>query len=291
MVPAATIGQFSIDRIVEQQLPYIDARKFFPELTDEMLAICHRDLPPGQMTRESELVLSFHSYVVKTGRHIILVDTCCGNDKERPLRPAFHRMKKDYLPALAAAGVRPEQVDFVMCTHLHWDHVGWNTHLVDGTWRPTFPNAKYIMSKKEYEHWDGVYRSGVRDTHMQAFEDSVMPVHRANQAVLVGDDYELEKGISVEPCPGHTVGNIVINVASGGSRGVITGDVMHHQIQLRFPELSTYADEDAALARITRTALIEKHADTGTLILPGHFPAPSVGRIETAPAGGFRFVS
>lgn len=290
-MPAATIGRFAVERIVEQELPYVGALRFFPGLSEDMLAQCHRDLPPGQMTKDSDLVLSFHSYVVKTGRFVILVDSCCGNDKERPLRPAFHRMNGNYLHALANAGVRPEQVDFVMCTHLHWDHVGWNTRRIDGEWRPTFPNARYIMSRKEFEHWDRHYRSGVADTNAQAFEDSVMPVHRARQAVLVEDDHEVDNGISIEPCPGHTVGNFVVNVSDAGARGVITGDVLHHQIQLRFPELSTFADDDPELARVTRTALIEKHADTANLVLPAHFPAPSVGRIESSPTGGFRFVS
>ncbi len=284
-----TIGKYVIERVVETERPYAPARDFFPDLSEDMLATCQRDLPAGQLTPDGMLQMSFHAYVIKTGRYVIMVDTCCGNGKERPLRPVFHQFKSDFIPALAAAGVRPEEVDFVMCTHLHWDHVGWNTRLVDGKWKPTFPNAKYIMSKTEFDYWDQVYQSGVKNTHTQAFEDSVDPVVRANQAVLVQDDYELEQGIWVEPCHGHSRGNFVINVASQGERGVLTGDVLHHQIQLRFPALSTVADDDADLARVTRTALINAHAGTGHLVLPAHFPAPSVGRIEAASVGGFRF--
>ncbi|NJO24196.1 MAG: MBL fold metallo-hydrolase [Sphingomonadales bacterium] len=195
-----------------------------------------------------------------------------------------------FLEKLAAAGVRAEQVDYVMCTHLHWDHVGWNTRLIDGRWVPTFPNAKYVMARGEYEHWDGVYSRGEASVHRTAFEDSVLPIRRAEQAVLVEDDFELEKGIWLEPCRGHSPGNVVINLESKGMRAAVTGDVLHHQIQLVFPEMSTMADADKNLARKTRTALIEKHAGTGHLIMPGHFPTPTVGRIE--PHGDtFRYVT
>lgn len=286
---ATKIGQYLIERVIESERPYAPAMEFFPALTAEMLGICKREFDSGQITQDGRLEMSFTAFVIKTGRHNIMVDTCCGEDKERPLRPAFHRMKTNFIPALAQARLKPEDIDFVMCTHLHWDHVGWNTRLVNGVWTPTFPNAKYIMSKKEFDHWDHIYRSGEKNTHTQAFEDSVDPIVRANQAVLVKDDFELEQGISIEPCPGHTPGNFVINVRSQNQTGVLTGDVMHHQIQLRYPEMSTVADDDQNLSRISRVALIEKHADTGNLIFPAHFSSPTVGTIQTNPTGGFRF--
>lgn len=288
---ATKIGQYQIERILELESPYALARDFFPALTEEMLLTCQREFSPNQLTQDGRLQMSFSAYLIQTGRHKILVDTCCGNDKDRPQRPAFHKIKTDFIPALAAAKVRPEEVDFVMCTHLHWDHVGWNTRLVNGSWQPTFPNAKYIMAKTEYDHWDQFYKSGEKNTHSQAFEDSVLPIIRAEQAVLVKDDFELEQGISIEPCHGHTPGNFVINVRSEGDHGIMTGDVMHHQIQLRYPEMSTVADENPELARATRTALIEKHADTGHLVFPAHFPSPTIGCIQSNQSGGFRFES
>jgi glyoxylase-like metal-dependent hydrolase (beta-lactamase superfamily II) len=178
-----------------------------------------------------------------------------------------------------------------MCTHLHWDHVGWNTRLVDGRWVPTFPNAKYIMAKREYDYWDGVYakEKGKQDNmHALGFEDSVLPVMRAEKAILVSDDYELDRGLSLEPCHGHSPGHVVLNVASGGKKGVFIGDVIHHPIQLLHPELSTRADFDQNAARASRTALIEKHAGTGTLVLPQHFATPTCGTIERA-GSAFRF--
>jgi glyoxylase-like metal-dependent hydrolase (beta-lactamase superfamily II) len=281
-VSRTQLGTFEIDCVVELARPFMKIKDFFPDLTQEMIDDAKAKLPPGHIVEDDFLVLSFHSYVVKTGRHNILVDTCCGNDKERPSRPAYSHMNNDYLGALQRAGVSAEDIDFVMCTHLHWDHVGWNTRLVNGEWVPTFPNAKYIMARREYEHWDRLYQSNdPNNRHRNGFEDSVLPIIRAERAVLVDDDYELDNGIWLEPCHGHSPGNVVINLKSGDARGVLSGDVIHHQIQLLHPHISpTPADTDANLSRKTRTAFIEKHAGTGNLLFPGHFPPPTVGCIE-----------
>jgi glyoxylase-like metal-dependent hydrolase (beta-lactamase superfamily II) len=209
----------------------------------------------------------------------ILVDTCCGNDKERPGSPEFDHLKTDYIATLAAAGVQPEQVDFVMCTHLHWDHVGWNTSLAGGKWVPTFPNARYIIARKEFEYWDRCFRQGQKGIHISSFEDSVLPIMRAERAVLVDSDYELDRGIWLEPCPGHSPGHVLINLASQGQQAIVCGDVIHHRLQLSFPDLSSVADADQGLARQSRRALIERLADSPTFLLPAHFTSPAVGRI------------
>lgn len=275
------LGNFEIDCVVELAKPFLKIMDFFPDLTQDMIDEARGKIPPGHLTDDDMLVLSFHSYVVKTGRYNILVDTCCGNDKERPSRPEFSNMNNDYLGALGRAGVTAEDIDFVMCTHLHWDHIGWNTRLINGEWVPTFPNAKYIMARREYEHWDRVYQSGEPNRHRNGFEDSVLPIIRAERAVLVDDDHEVDTGIWLEPCHGHSPGNVVINLKSGDARGVLSGDVIHHHIQLLHPHISPVpADMDSELSRKTRTAFIEKHADTGHLLFPGHFPPPTVGRIE-----------
>lgn len=285
------LGKFQIDQVIEHAKPFLAAFSFFPDLTPEMLAAAREDIPAGHLTDDNMLCLSFHSFVVRTGRYNILVDTCCGNDKERPSRPEFSHLNNDYLGALGRAGLTPEDIDFVMCTHLHWDHVGWNTRLINGEWVPTFPNAKYIMARREYEYWDEVYRAGTDSRHRNGFEDSVLPIIRAERAVLVEDDHEVDTGVWVEPCPGHSPGNVVFNLKSGDARGVLSGDVIHHHLQLRYPHLSPVpADTDADLSRKTRTAFMEKHAGTGTLLFPGHFPPPSVGRIEPRAGGdGFRY--
>ncbi len=285
------IGNFEVARVVEQVKPMTKIKTFFPELTDEQLQTAKQELPPGHIVDDDMLVLSFHSYVVKTGRYNIMVDTCCGNHKERPARPAFSNQNIDYLGTLAKAGLQPEDIDFVMCTHLHWDHVGWNTQLINGEWVPTFPNAKYIMARREYEHWDKVYQSGTGTRHSGSFEDSVLPIIRAERAVLVDDDHEVENGVWMEPCHGHTPGNVVINIRSADQQAVLSGDVIHHRVQLMYPEISaSAADSDSQLSRKTRTAFIEKHADSGRILFPGHFPAPTIGRIEENKGGrGYQY--
>ena len=235
-----------------------------------------------------KLIFSFHSFVVRTGRQTVLIDSCIGNDKERPTRPQFHRMKSPFIEDLARLGVKPEDVDYVMCTHLHWDHVGWNTRLADGQWVPTFPKARYVVAKREYDHWQGVHDSGVDTPHARAFGDSVLPVVKTGQALLVGDDYALDDGLWFEGYPGHTPGNVVIHARSGGQRGVFIGDVLHHPLQCLKPEWSTMACSDPEGSRASRTRLIQEHADSGALILPAHFPAPTAGWIR--PHGGaYRF--
>jgi glyoxylase-like metal-dependent hydrolase (beta-lactamase superfamily II) len=233
-------------------------------------------------------VFSFHSFVVKTGRHTILIDSCLGNDKERPSRPQFHRLRTSFLADLARVGVQPEGIDYVLCTHLHWDHVGWNTRLTNGRWIPTFPNARYVMARREFEHWQAVQRRGEDSPHRLAFEDSVLPVVATGQAVLVDDDYAFDDGLWFEPAPGHTPGNVVIHARSGNERAAFLGDILHHQFQLMQPAWSTVACSDPALSRSTRLRLIEEHAERGTRLLPGHFPAPTVGRIVRR-AAGFRY--
>ena len=282
------IGKYQITKVVELERPFAPAREFFPDLTTDMLDICMRELPQGQFTADGYVNMSYHTFVVKTGRHTILVDTCCGNHKLRATRPDFNNLNTNFLATLADAGVKPEEVDYVMCTHLHWDHIGWNTQLIDGRWVPTFPNAKHIISRTEYDYWDAAYKNGSPSIHCVSFEDSILPVKKAEQVVLVDDDYKFDDGISLEPCFGHSAGHVVVNIADQGAHGVVTGDVIHHQIQLRFPEMSTKADTDPNLARTTRTALIERLAGSGALLLPAHFQTPTIGRIEPA-TRGFRY--
>lgn len=279
------IGSISVHCVHETAGPLLHAQKFFPAMTDEMFKAAQRTLPAGNLSPDGEVILSFHSYLVRTGRYNILVDACCGNGKDRPHRPAYSNLNTDYLETLEAAGCRPEDIDFVLCTHLHWDHVGWNTQLLNGEWVPTFPNAKYIMSRAEYDYWDAHYAKDPANVHRVAFEDSVQPLVRAERAVLVEDSFDFDTGIWLEPCIGHTPGQVVMNLASGGAAGVMTGDVIHHRIQLDEPQLSCLADTDQEMARSSRLALMEKHADTGNILFPAHFPAPTFGSIASKPSG------
>jgi glyoxylase-like metal-dependent hydrolase (beta-lactamase superfamily II) len=280
------IGDFEVQRITEFEGPFIGPETFFPDFDPEVLRANPDMAGPGLVDPASgKLVFSFHCYVVRTSRHTILIDSCLGNDKERPTRPQFHRLRTPFLADLAGAGVNVEDVDYVMCTHLHWDHVGWNTRLENGRWVPTFPNARYVMARREFDHWQGAHREGEDTPHRRAFEDSVLPVVRTGQSVLVGDDYAFEDGLWFESAPGHTPGNVVIHARSGDSHAVFLGDVIHHQFQLMKPEWSTLACSDPELSKKTRMRLVEEYAANGTRLLPGHFPSPTVGMIVRRGAG------
>src|SRR5215470_10383075 len=179
------VGNIIIERIVESICTEFDARSFFPQTTDDDWAR-HR----GWMEQEpraidpvsGNLVLTIQAFLLRTRHHTILVDSCVGNDKPRPQRPFWHMQRLDtFLPRLAALGVAPESVDYVMCTHLHWDHIGWNTRLRDGRWVPTFPNARYIFARREWEFWDALHRQ----TPQAQIADSILPVIEANQAQFV----------------------------------------------------------------------------------------------------------
>lgn len=278
---ATRVGDFEVHRLTEFEGPFIAPETFFPDYDPEVLKANPDMQGPGLIDPQTgRLVFSFHCFVIKTGRHTILIDSCLGNDKERPTRPRFHRLRSPFLADLARAGVRPEEVDFVMCTHLHWDHVGWNTRLDDGRWVPTFPNARYVMARREFDHWHAAHAASREDTpHKRAFEDSVLPVVRSGQSVLVDDDYAMEDGLWFESAPGHTPGNVVIHARSKDDRALFLGDVIHHQFQLMQPAWSTLACSDRAQSHATRMRLIETHAEAGTRLLPGHFPAPTAGRI------------
>ena len=274
------VGELAVRRIVEFEGPFVAPEVFFPDYDPAVLAENPDMSEPGLLDPATgKLVFSFHSFVVKTPRHTILIDSCLGNDKERPTRPQFHRLKSSYLADLARAGVHPEEVDFVLCTHLHWDHVGWNTRLENGRWVPTFPNARYVMARREYEHWQAVQQRGEDSLHRLAFEDSVLPVVRSGQSLLVDGDYALDDTFWFVPAPGHTPGNVVIHVRSHGEEAVFFGDIVHHQFQLMEPRWSTAACSDRELSRATRMRLIEEHAERGTRLFPGHFPSPNTGRI------------
>ena len=192
---ATRIGDFEVQRISEFEGPFIAPEVFFPAFDPEVLRENPEMAGPRLIDPQSgKLVFGFHCFVVKTAHHTILIDACLGNDKERPTRPQFHRLQTPFLADLARAGVNVDDIDYVMCTHLHWDHVGWNTRLDNGRWVPTFPNARYIMARREFEHWQAVQQHGEDTPHRRAFEDSVLPVVRTGQSELVDDDYAFEDG-------------------------------------------------------------------------------------------------
>jgi glyoxylase-like metal-dependent hydrolase (beta-lactamase superfamily II) len=284
------IGDFRVDRVLESESPYFALDFLLPGASPDLIAANADWLKPRFVDpADDRLILAFQSFVLRTGRHTILVDSCTGNDKERPQRPNWHRQKHPFLDRMRALGVAPEAIDFVFCTHLHADHVGWNTKLENGRWVPTFPNARYVFARREYEHWEGVHRAivaaGGEPLSHGSFADSVLPVVEAKRAVFVESDHEFETGVHLEPAYGHTPGNCVLHAKSNGAHAVFIGDVMHTAAQLANPALSSRFCEDAALSAKTRTALIERHAETDTVLLACHFPTPVAGRIRRRGTG------
>jgi glyoxylase-like metal-dependent hydrolase (beta-lactamase superfamily II) len=224
---------------------------------------------------------------VRTPRHTILVDTCVGNGKPRPARPFWHMRQGDaWERGLAAAGVRVEDIDFVMCTHLHVDHVGWNTRLRDGRWVPTFPNARYLFGEKEFAHWSAEHAKAANPV----MEDSVLPIVEAGRADLVRTDAALDDHVRLVPTPGHTPDHYSVELGRGSTAAVLTGDLIHSPLQARYPEMSMFSDFDRAQAAGTRRRFLECHCDTGTLVCTAHFPSPSAGRVGRW-GDGFRFTA
>ncbi|PIT04532.1 beta-lactamase [Bradyrhizobium nitroreducens] len=290
------IGSMRVDLVSEIPALAFDKSWLFANVTDKVIAdnrswLDHRYIEP----ETGRFILSHHSYLVRTPRWTAIVDTCCGNHKKRPRVPAWNNLDQPYLENLQALGVAPEQVDFVMCTHLHVDHVGWNTRLLDGSWVPTFPNARYLMGREEYRHFEAAHKAAPKSpVNHGSFEDSVLPVVAAGLAEFVETDHRLfgdrDAALRFAPAPGHTAGNMQIHLNGGHDHAVMSGDVIHHPIQCAAPWLSNAADVDPAAAVATRMALLEELADTPSYLLTGHFPAPTAGRvIRHGDAYRFRF--
>ncbi|MSP68376.1 MAG: MBL fold metallo-hydrolase [Alphaproteobacteria bacterium] len=239
---------------------------------EEFARHLHWLMPNHVEPSTGNLVFSMHSWLVRTPRHTVLVDTCIGNDKDRLPRQHWHQLKNPYLDKLRAAGVAPEEVDYVMCTHLHPDHVGWNTRLDNGRWVPTFPKAKYVMGRIEFEAWKGA--KNVAPIRARAFADSVLPVVEAGRATFVEDGHVIEDGFTVELAPGHSSGNAVLRLASGGRQGLFVGDVLHSPIQVLHPDWSSVACEDPLLSAASRRRVLESCCEHRALMLPAHFGAP-----------------
>ncbi|MEY2619677.1 MAG: hypothetical protein RL522_2679 [Pseudomonadota bacterium] len=280
------IGDATVTRIEEQLGPGSYPPDQYFKGFDK--AVVERNLhwlaPNHYLPETDSLVTSVHSWLVRTRHHTILVDACSGNHKDRHFWPRFHMLETPYLERLAQAGVQPQDIDFVMCTHLHADHIGWNTQLRDGRWVPTFPNARYVLSRRECEHWDPVKNpQSADDPHRRiAYQDSVLPVIEAGLADLVSGPHAIGDHLLVEDAPGHTPGHILLKLLHDQGGGVFCGDVIHHPLQIYAPDWVMCFCEDPAQSRKTRRSVLEYCADTGALLLPTHFGAPHVAAIDRA---------
>ncbi|MBO4223384.1 MBL fold metallo-hydrolase [Bradyrhizobium neotropicale] len=278
-----SIGDLTIHRIIEQETAFLPALDMLPGLTPDMLAENRAWMRKAKALDDSDvLLLCFQSYVVKTPHHTILIDSCIGNDKPRPQRPKWNMKTDDtYMRGLAAAGCSVEDIDYVMCTHLHVDHVGWNTRLENGRWVPTFPKARYVFAKGEFDYWTAQNEK----SEVPAFVDSVLPVVEAKREAIVTNDFAIGDHARILPTPGHTPGHVAFTLGRGKDDAVFSGDLMHSPLQTHYPELSAKFDVDQAQAARTRRSFLERYCDTDTLCCTAHFPSPSVGKIKRSGDG------
>ncbi len=268
------IGAVTVTKIVELEVTG-GSRFLLPQATyEEILPI--EWLQPDFADERGRLKMSIHALVVETPGRRIIVDTCLGNDKENRRIPTWNRLQTTFLADLAAAGYARETIDTVVCTHLHVDHVGWNTMLLDGLWVPTFPRARYLMGRVEYQHWATQHE---RDDMKAVLADSVNPVFDAGLVDLVEYDHRICDEISLIATPGHTPGHVSLRIASGSEEALITGDFMHHPCQIARPDWSSNADSDPAAARQTRQRMLTRLANTSILVIGTHFAGCTAGHI------------
>ncbi|MGD0105455.1 MAG: MBL fold metallo-hydrolase [Rhodopila sp.] len=271
-----TIGDVTVTKIVELEMTG-GSRFLLPQATPEaVLPIAW--LQPHFADETGRLRMSIHSFIVETQDRRIVVDTCLGNDKQGRRMPHWNDRDGPFLADLAAAGFPAESIDTVLCTHLHVDHVGWNTRLVDGQWVPTFPRARYLMGRTEYEHWRTVKD---RPDMAAVLADSVTPIIEAGLATMVETNERICDEISLIPTLGHTPGHVSVMIQSQGEQALITGDFMHHPCQIAHPEWSTLADSDPDQGIETRRRMFRRLAGTPVLIIGTHFAGVTAGRLVT----------
>jgi glyoxylase-like metal-dependent hydrolase (beta-lactamase superfamily II) len=278
-------GDMLVHRIIEMECGFTPALEFLPQLTPAMLDESRPWMAnPKALDEQDRLILCFQSYIVQTGKHNILVDSCVGNDKDRPARPIWHQ-KQDtvFMDGLKKIGLSPDDIDIVLCTHLHVDHVGWNTRLENGRWVPTFPNARYLFSKIELDFW---MLENDKAT-VPPIADSVIPIVEAKRHDLITSDHQISDLIRLIPTPGHTIDHYAVMLGRDGRDAVITGDLIHTPLQAKWTDLAMRIDYDGIQSSATRRKFLESICDTDTLCCFAHFPTPSRGYVK--PWGdGFR---
>ncbi len=273
------VGDATISKITEIELDW----PFSALLPDADQVVDQHDwLRPDFVTDDGRLKLALHALVVETPDGTVMVDTCAGNDKSRPGAKPFGGLSTNFLGELEKAGFEPAGIDVVVCTHLHVDHVGWNTHLVDGDWVPTFPNAEYLFVQEEYEYW-----RTEPQTFGPVFEDSIQPVVDAGLSRLVDPGYAINSCVRLEPTPGHTPGHVSVVIESQGECAVITGDMTHSPVQFAHPDIASTADWRQDMSTATRFDAYERWAD-GRLVIGTHFAGRTAGRL-IAEGSAWRF--
>ena len=268
------IGKVKITRVVEMEVTG-GTRFILPQATREAIKPI-KWLQPHFADEDGNLIMSIHALVVETPTRKIMVDTCIGNDKQRSI-PNWTNLQLPFLADLKSAGYGRNDIDTVLCTHLHVDHVGWNTMLVDGKWIPTFPRARYLMAETEFNYWIDQESTDYGDV----IGDSVKPVFEAGLVDLVDLNHRVCDEVYLAPTLGHTPGHVSVFIESEGVRALITGDCIHHPCQIAELEWSSSADYDATMAIATRRKLLEDYSDEDILIIGTHFATPTAGHFRS----------
>jgi glyoxylase-like metal-dependent hydrolase (beta-lactamase superfamily II) len=279
---AWSVGGVRVTRIVEREVP-VALDGLLPDAKPDALLPHRRWLEPHFLNRDGSATLSIHGLVVESAGQRILVDTCVG-ERDIPGFEELSRGGRPFLRDLEDAGFPAASIDVVLCTHLHFDHVGWNTVRVDGRWVPAFPNARYLFARAEWRHWSEHPETGLTPT----LDDAVRPVLDAGQADLVEPDHRITPELRLEPSPGHTPGHVSLAIESRGAHALVTGDATHHPVQWAESDWTMVADGDPAQAVATRRRLRRDAAARGALVIGTHYPAPCAGRI-VAEGAGFAF--
>ena len=283
-----TLRDITIHPVVEQQGAFFDALSFFPKLSKELLDENRSWLRPEFVDVQDRLVLCIQSFFIKTPHQNILIDACVGNHKPRPTRPFWNMLNIDrFEKGLADAGLTVNDIDYVMCTHLHTDHVGWNTRLENGRWVPTFPKANYVMADRELTHW--TQREKENPQSVPWITDSVLPIIEAKRAKIVTSDFALNDSIKFIPTPGHTIDHFSVLIGRPGADALITGDMIHSPLQGKYPDLGMMSDYDSAQAGQTRRTTFDRFCHEPTIMCATHFPSPSTSRVRRW-ADGYRFL-
>jgi glyoxylase-like metal-dependent hydrolase (beta-lactamase superfamily II) len=283
------VGDITVHRIEEWAGEFSPPQFLFPDYSDEMFGHHASQIVPDHYHPASNMIVGFvQSWLLEIDGQRILVDSCSGDGKPRPGIPIFSDLRTPYLANLKRAGFSPEDIDVVICSHLHIDHVGWNTRQVDGEWIPTFTNAKYIMPGIDRSYWDpllGYASESGKRVNQNVFEDSVQPILDMARHELVEDGYTVASGLTLVSGPGHTPGHMFLRAESAGDRAMFIGDIMHSPMQIYHPEWNSAFCEDAVAARKTRRAVLEEAAQARALVFPAHFAGRHAVRIAERSTG------
>lgn len=279
------IGSIKVTRIEEWQGSFAPPDQLFKGYTEEGWSPLQQEFTPEYFDPASGKLYAFlQSWVLDTGQTRILFDTGAGNDKERPNLPIFSNLKTDFLSNLRSAGYEAGDIDIVVCSHIHVDHVGWNTQLIDGRWEVTFRNAQYVLPMADRDYWDPAVADrtpgeiGVM-VNQGMFEDSVRPLMGTGRIVWSADGFEVAPGIVLHAFPGHTPGSMVMKVRSGGEEAMFVGDVVHHPAQIYNPDWNSQFCENQDGARISRRRMLDDAAQSEALIIPAHFGGDHMVRV------------